>query len=294
MSTKSSRVKIAVFLCGPIRFADKTIDNINKLLADYEHELFGFFWKEDLGIKERNSSFAGDLGKMYNFKCYVEYESNSREAYESKFGSEMGCHSSINSILGMFYSISHLALTLKIHPMADEYTHILRARTDLCFFEPHKFGNKFDLTKGIINVVKNHSIPSGWVSDHFMLCDAKSFNDIWCYETIDKFIMEFNKAGRNPEKLLGKKCKKYKKNFIATRFESYHVLYNPPKSDDPKFIKELNKESNFIANVYNFKHNKESMREAMAMNKHWDQISNESLTRKVVRKLRRFFNENSL
>ncbi|MFL0976418.1 hypothetical protein ACJO1P_12545 [Vibrio parahaemolyticus] len=281
--------KLAIILTGPYRYADNVIKSLERIISEeINYDFFVHIWEEDLGNKVRDGvTLERDLlSENPNVKSITFGKAYSEADIASKWGGDTGCHSTINAMFGMFTAINSQIALIKILPDYDSYTHVLRIRTDCALFLDEI--NRDVLTESII-VSKNYSIPDSWVSDHLMLTTFDIFDKIWGFKNIEEFAQRFDKSGRNPEKMLADRIRDigYLRRLLPIwiRGESYHIVYNPPKNDDPKAIVELiTKEG--INSVFNYVPDTKYLTNVSALNNHWKKL-NQNYDRVDVR-IKRF------
>ncbi|EGQ9283923.1 hypothetical protein F7U74_21305 [Vibrio vulnificus] len=269
--------KLAIILTGPYRYADNVIRSLERIVSEeIDYDFFVHIWEEDLGNKVRDGVNLDRelLLENKNVKSVTFGKAYSEVEISSKWGSKTGCHSTINAMFGMFTAINSQIALIKILPDYDSYTHVLRIRTDCALFI--KEINREMLTQNII-VSKNYSIPDSWVSDHLMLTTLPIFDRIWGFKNIEEFVCRFDKSGRNPEKMLADRIREigYWERLLPIWFrgESYHIVYNPPKNDDPKVISELiNRQG--IDSVFKYVPDNEYLKNVSLLNNSWKELNN--------------------
>lgn len=260
--------KIAIFVSGPCRYIDEVLKSLNaKLNGHLEYDFFIHLWSEDLGNKNRLESSINineflDNSKVKSFTIASAY---SEKEISDRWGRSTGCHSTINAMVGMFSAINVLISSFKKIPDAKNYSHVLRIRTDCCLFRDFPIPLVLD---DKIYVSKNYSIPDSWVSDHIMLAPIDSFFKVWEYKNIEKFMSEFSRSNRNPEKYVSDKVKEFGLNISDywVRGKDYHIIYNPPKEDDPSFIKKII-ENEGVPGIFKYKVSNKDVEEVLEKNK---------------------------
>lgn len=229
--------KIAVLICGPERFLPLVIENLKTTLSDYDYDNFIFMWDEDKDNRAVNTSSDNLLLYKKNSKVFILHKPFDEEGINHKYGKEVLGHSNKKAMLGMFYSISSLCKQLKMSPDFDEYSHILRVRTDNLFFDSNFLK---DYNCNDILVPDNPMIPSSWISDHIMLCKKNDFYKIWYFSSINNLNFLFKLSSSNPELLLKFRCyfllRKINKKF--KRYQDYHIVYTSNDSE-PEYMKEI-------------------------------------------------------
>ncbi|WP_318498359.1 hypothetical protein [Photobacterium leiognathi] len=227
------KLKIAVLIAGPARYVNSVIDNIERVKGNRDIDYFVFLWKAESRSKARKDEQILNRGK-YDIKYLVEAEPNSETSYDNIFKkqSDSGLSSHFN-IIGMFNSMRVLVQCLEIFNI--NYDYVVRMRTD-CSIITEDFFPADKIEDGIALVSKNYLIPYSWVSDHIMIASVKTMIKVWSWKDNDYLHSEYNKVGRNPEKLLARKLKRNNINVIDkwVRYKDYHIVYFPVKESDPE------------------------------------------------------------
>jgi hypothetical protein len=233
-------MKIAVFIGGPYRFSDSVLGSLDRIIGDIEYDVFFHLWKEDLGNKKRleNENDFSFLMEHSKTKLMLLAKPYNESDYKKNIGINTNSNSSINATMGMFMSMNVLSNYLEQLPDADEYTHILRLRTDCIIYNSIENKIKNNLDK--ILTSNNFKVPSDWVSDHIMFAPKDKFYLFWRFKNMESIYKAYTKGKRNPERTLSYLGRKFG-NKIVKAFDrglDYHIIYTPPKATDPVCIKE--------------------------------------------------------
>jgi len=226
-------VKIAVFLSGPPRYVDLVVDQLDSLLEHCSYDYFIHLWSGDTGNKVRLAE-RFDLERLSSHpkvKILNLQKPYSNNTYEGNVSTEINTHSSLFAVMGMFYSISQLYRELIFMPDGNEYTHVLRMRTDIIILNQEKFLDMLE-TPDKVYTSWNHGIPTHWISDQICFAPIKKFKALWVFDSMKKLYANFIKAEKNPENTLAKKWKKSGNAGLVkhlSEFIDYSLIYNPPK-----------------------------------------------------------------
>jgi hypothetical protein len=234
--------KIAVFISGPIRYVDFVRQNLKIVLKDFDYEIFYHLWTEDLGDKKRKevNKKISNLKNDSKTKVLIFQKPYTNDFFRRDFGSESHGTSSINASMGMFTSINLLCKILKNLPDIENYSHVLRIRTDSAFLDKSLF-HRLDFSENSINIAENKILPSSWFSDILMFCTKENFLKIWEFKNKKELYDLYKKVGKIPEKLVSFRLKnlksvRIKKNIIM--HEDFHIVFYPPRKTDPSWMKE--------------------------------------------------------
>lgn len=288
-------MKLAVFIAGPYRFSDNVQKSLERVLGNIDYEIFYHLWKEDLGNKKRIES-KNDYDILKNFKktkLFLLAEPYDEEVYKNTVGTETSSNSSINATMGMFMSMNILCSYLELLPDQNNFTHILRLRTDCIIFK--SLENIINNNLNSVVCSNNYGVPFQWLSDHIMFAPKKQFYKFWKHKNMEEIYKIYNKGKRNPEKTLAYISKKenIKVKKILNRFFDYHIIYNPPKDTDPKWIKSIIKNNGIeyffdnieqIANNHNIYENLQHYRQQQNV-----LTNNYKLSYMIKNKLKRVF-----
>lgn len=238
--------KLAVFIAGPYRYVDLLVKQFDTIMksVDIDYDYFIHLWKEDLGNKKRinESNKINFIQSNERLKYFIYQKPYNADMYKESLGYTSGSHSVNHAIIGMFLSMSLLSNSLKMLPDCKDYTHILRLRTDVLFLN----SNIFELVNWNSNNIftsRNYRIPPEWISDHLFLSKRNIFFRFWSFKNVSNIIRSYQKSGKNPERMLmhinEKLINRYKVVDFLVRYKDFHVVYNPPKDDDPDDIKNI-------------------------------------------------------
>ncbi|MEM6231171.1 hypothetical protein [Shewanella scandinavica] len=238
-------MKCAIFVSGPIRYCDEVILQIRSLFEKYSDNItFEFFihlWISDDSNKARRdeSSIQDVLNLLPNIRSLTFEQPLNSVNLNSKYGSWTDTHSDFSSIVGMFVAINKLISVLKKQDDYEEYTHILRLRTDCCFLIKDGLLDNIDFKSNKVYLADNPLISNEWVSDHIMFTKKEKFFSVWEYKSLSKFIKTFSKHARNPEFYLKTKIPKNDRVLKWKRYLDYHIVYRPNKNTDPVVLNNI-------------------------------------------------------
>ena len=145
--------KIAVFVCGPVRYASLVNQRLEHILADVDYDCFFHLWKQDLGNKKRENEETdiNCLGRHAKAKVVAYQSPYTIQDFSDYVGTKTNSNSSINATMGMFYSINALCHFLEQLPDSNHYEYILRIRTD-CAILNDKFIDKLSFSKKTLTI----------------------------------------------------------------------------------------------------------------------------------------------
>ncbi|EHY0963613.1 hypothetical protein K2B98_004065, partial [Vibrio parahaemolyticus] len=239
--------KIACFISGPYRYCDLVLEQLDRHFTkeNLDFDVFIHLWSHDSSDKSRGGEInINTIKNNEKVKALLIQDPLSEEECISEIKSITGKfsysypqyigHSPVNNVIGMFKGINELYNYLKNKEILNDYSHILRMRTDISI---SKDALNINLDEDLVLVSNNPYIEKEKISDHTMLVPTKLFFNIWGWH--DSFIKDFAASSYNPELYLGKKFKKMniKYRSFLNRFSDYNVIYETPKSLDPRFIK---------------------------------------------------------
>lgn len=234
-------MKVAVFVAGPYRYADQVHRSLERLFPTIDYSAFYFVWKEDLGNKVRDASDNGVflLASDKKTKAFITADPYSVDDFKNSIGTKTNSGSSINATMGMFFSMNALCQYLEALPDADEYTHIVRLRTDCLVFD--SLEKYIDSSSSNVVVSNNQRVSSSWISDHIMIAPKTSFFLFWKHDGMKEIYGLYSKGKRNPEKTLSYIAQKESMNVlpVLNRNVDYHIVYSPVKTDEPNWLYEF-------------------------------------------------------
>jgi hypothetical protein len=289
--------KIAVFISGPARYVDLVRKNLDITLKGLDFDCFYHLWKEDLGNKKREGYNADyiSLLKDKKTKVFMMQEPYKVEDFKNSVGTETNSGSTINASMGMFMTINLLCNTLKRMPDSEEYTHILRLRTDCALFVPLK---KFlSLNNNTVTVSTRPDFLSSKlksrICDHIFFSSRENFLRFWSFENMGEIYKAYNKGNRNPEVMLRylykKRLKKYKLNQNLISPRDYQIIYSPPKDFDPNWTKRLMNKNKIKGIFINFEnHYKKREVEEILKDKKYNSLPYCYIDNKIFTKLYKF------
>jgi hypothetical protein len=143
--------------------------------------------------------------------------------------------------MGMFLSQTLLCNCLAQLPDFDEFGYIFRLRTD-CAVIGGEFEEKLSFDPNAITISKNHCLPDWWLSDHIIFASVENYFSLWKSDSIKDIYKWYSKGKRNPERTLAARFKKIKSKAVLNssieRFVDYHIVYNPPRDNEPFWVKD--------------------------------------------------------
>jgi tetratricopeptide (TPR) repeat protein len=233
--------KIAVFICGPLRYVGHVTRRLEQVLAGSEYDCLYHIWKSDLGNKLRGQEET-DISALQaspRTKVLIRQEPYSIEDFADSIGTQTGSNSSINATMGMFFSVNVLCHYLALMPDSNKYSHILRLRTD-CAIISDDFVELLDASPEALTVSKSCLIPPDWVSDHIAFGTRETFARLWQYESMAEIYSAYQAAGRNPERTLAQQVRErgtgLRLNPAIVQYRDYHTVYYPPRDDAPRWV----------------------------------------------------------
>lgn len=257
-------MKFAIFISGPFRYLDKVLKQLNEFYADnYNYDIYIHLWDSDKGNKKRGleiiDSNLNELTLAYPKikKIIIEEQPDEKEVIET-IENVVGQitqkniigHSSLTAMFGMFIAINKLYDEAILSQ--EDYSHILRLRTDISFHDKTLAKIFESPKKDTIYISQNPLIDESKISDHSMLVPFKYFSQIWKMQYNSTYIQEYYESFFNPEILLGKRIPllNCKIEVVWKRFVNYNVVYLNHHQQEPTFIKSLspNEMFNFYYN----------------------------------------------
>lgn len=234
--------RIAILVAGPFRYAHLVLPNLERFLPGLEFDVFFHIWKSDLGNKVRvDEEWSIDELQGHPRAKAVTIASPYPESfYGPTIGTKTNSNSSINATMGMFFSMSSLCSYVSQLPDSEEYTHMMRLRTD-CPIISRDFVRKIDFHPDVITVSLNPSIPEGWISDHITFAARHNFLGLWYHRDIQSIFQSYRAGERNPEQMLSYLSRHRLRGVTIReallRDDDYTIVYNPPLEQDLDWIK---------------------------------------------------------
>jgi hypothetical protein len=233
--------RIAVFICGPVRYVGHVTKRLERVLAGYEYDCFYHLWKADLGNKVRGQEET-DISAVESSartKIIIRQEPYTIEDFRDTIGTKTGSNSSINASMGMFFSVNVLCHCLSLLPDCQKYRYVLRLRTDCVLINDH-FAELLDPAADVLTVSKSCFIPENQLCDHIAFGAQDTFFRMWRFDGMQDIYAAYNAGGRNPEKALAAHLAKcgtgIRLNASIQRFQDYHIIYYPPRDVEPGWI----------------------------------------------------------
>ena len=233
--------KIAVLISGPVRYVTLVNQRLHTILRDCEYDCFYHLWSADLGNKKRAGAQT-DYTVLYTHprtKVLIVQTPYSEDSFADTIGIETGSNSTINATMGMFFSVSLLCNYLKHLPDLENYTYVLRLRTD-CAILNDDFLSLLDPDLNVLTTAKSYFIQDEWISDHICFGSIENFFKLWCYPGMNQIYEAYKTGDRNPEVTL---LRRYQQNLTSVplnpsiiRFRDYHIVYYPTRDCDPECI----------------------------------------------------------
>lgn len=233
--------RIAVFICGPIRYVSQVTMSLRRQLDGFEYDFFYHLWKDDLGNKRREQEETDVSGLLADnrTRLLIQQEPYSVEDFRSRIGTNTESGSTINATMGMFFSVNALCHYLSLMPDAGKYRYILRFRTD-CAMLVNDLIDRLDPSPGVLTVSKNCHVPEGRISDHIAFGAKETFVRLWQFKSMNDIYDLYEAGGRNPEAALGVRFSRQgadmRLNLSLERFVDYHIIRFPPRDTEPKWI----------------------------------------------------------
>lgn len=226
--------KIAVFICGPVRYATLVNERLETVLKDYDYDCFFHLWKSDLGNKVRRG-WESDYTELFahpRAKVVVMQSPYSEDDFEDKIGTKTNSGSTINATMGMFFSVNALCHYLRQLPDFDEYKYILRLRTDLAILNDD-FASLLSFEPNVLTVVRSSITPEYRISDQICFGSIGSFFKIWAFEDMEDIYEAYRKGFRSPERTVALRYKQWAKDMHLhqgiVKFRDYHIVRFPPR-----------------------------------------------------------------
>lgn len=237
---KPSDGKIAIFICGPVRYVTYVCRMIDRVFQGYEYDCFYHLWKADLGNKVRGGEVSDleEIEKHPRTKVLIRQEPYCVEDFAKAIGTESGSNSSINALMGMFFSVNLLCHYLEQLPDFATYRYILRLRTDCAIFHP-EFPSLLDESKGTLTVSKSCFTRVTELCDHICFGQVEDFFSLWRFANMQEIYKAYQEGERNPDLTLLRRIQKNPGIRIGgniVRFRDYHIVYFPTRDCDPKTI----------------------------------------------------------
>jgi hypothetical protein len=242
--------KTAVFISGPPRYVTYLVDQLDEVLAEVDCDYFFHMWKDDLGNKVRNEQCEGwqELWRHPRTKVFLLQAPYAEGDFERRSwrasGRVAACGmpaSSINATVGMFSSVHTLCNALESLPDFEDYTHVMRLRTDTLILADD-FASKLSPDPTVITAAASNRIAPGRLCDHFMFAPVDLFFACWKHDA-ETVYRVYESVNYSPEQTLAQLQKRYASSatlqHAIKRFEDYHIVYNPTRSDDPAWINRI-------------------------------------------------------
>jgi hypothetical protein len=233
--------KIAVFICGPVRYVSQVAKRLEQVLAGYEYDCFYHIWKTDLGNKVRGQEETDitELAADPRTKVFIRQQPYSPDDFRDTIGLQTGSNSSINATMGMFFSVNVLCHYLALMPDSGKYKYILRLRTD-CAIISDNFAELLDPSPDVLTVSDSCFIPPDLISDHIAFGAREIFARLWQFGDMGEIYRTYEAGSRNPEKALAVHLAKsivgVRVNPAIVRFKDYHIVYYPPRDCEPEWV----------------------------------------------------------
>lgn len=228
--------KLAILVSGPRRYVYDVVRAIDNDLTDVDYAFFVHIWKVDIGTKKRSVENTDEEIELLRDKASVAYFEEEapldKDDIIAKYGEWTGCPSPVYAIAGMFYAVNKLLKCVD----STEFSHILRVRTDNVFLGPKIVPSL--QSNGGVYTASNPLLDHALVCDHLMFCDLASFMKVWGFQNFDEFFKLFNEAGRDPELYVAQQIKRHglAERRFWMRYYDYHIVYSPPKPNDPLLL----------------------------------------------------------
>jgi len=225
--------KIAVFICGPVRYVTLVNERLETVLKDYDYDCFFHLWKADLGNKVRQGP-ESDHRELFDHprsKVVIMQTPYSEDDFKDRIGTKTNSGSTINATMGMFFSVNVLCHYLKQLPDFDQYKYILRLRTDLAILNDD-FASLLSFEPDVLTIVNTGALPVNWISDHICFGPVEQFFKLWFYEDMNGVYEAYRNGIRSPERMLAFQYSRHAKNIVLNQpimnFLDYHVVHFPP------------------------------------------------------------------
>lgn len=233
--------KIAVFICGPVRYVTLVNERLETVLKDYEYDCFFHLWKADLGNKV-HKVWESDYRELFDHpraKVVVMQSPYSEDDFGDSVGIKSNSSSTINATMGMFFSVNVLCHYLKQLPDFEDYKYILRLRTD-CAIINDDFVSLLDFSPDVLTVNVHTFVRKSWISDHICFGSVEQFFKLWFYEDMNEIYEAYKAGDRFPELTLVHRYRKHREDVILNPsimlFRDYHAVYLPPRGNEPECI----------------------------------------------------------
>jgi hypothetical protein len=238
--------RVAVFVSGPVRYAGLVQERLAAILRPRNPAFFFHLWKADLGNKIRRGyeSDWRELPPRADTKVCVFHEPYDLAFYTPRIGAEANTHSTVNAVMGMFLGLSQLCAVFRTLPDREEFTHILRVRSD-CAFTSDQLAGLLARDSDAVILSHDAGLPKeGWVSDHVLCAPADLFLKIFEIQGIADLYEAFERGQRNPEKMLkhlldSRLPKSTRLVETIERYRHYQLVYSPPRPTDAPWVQEL-------------------------------------------------------
>jgi len=226
--------KIAVFICGPVRYVTLVNERLETVLKDYDYDCFFHLWKADLGNKVRQGG-ESDYKELFDHpraKVVIMQSPYSEDDFKDRIGTKTNSSSTINVTMGMFFSVNVLCHYLKQLPDFDQYKYILRLRTDLAILNDD-FASLLSFEPNTLTIPDKSHISKRWITDQICFGPVESFFRLWSFQDMNEIYTAYEKGVRNPEQTLSCRFEQYAKdiklNRSFVRFRDYHIVHFPPR-----------------------------------------------------------------
>jgi len=233
--------KIAVFICGPVRYLTLVNERLETILKDYEYDCFFHLWKSDLGNKV-HKVWESDYRELFDHpraKVVIMQSPYSEDDFRDSIGIKTSSGSTINATMGMFFSVNLLCHYLKQLPDFEQYKYILRLRTD-CAIINDNFVSLLDFSPEVLTVNVHTHIRKNWISDHVCFGSVEQFFKLWLYEGMQEIYEAYEVGDRFPELTLVHRYRTRLKDVTLNPsiilFRDYHSVCLPPRGHEPKCI----------------------------------------------------------
>ena len=233
--------KIAVFICGPVRYVTLVNERLETVLKDCEYDCFFHLWKADLSNKV-HKVWESDYRELFDHpraKVVIMQSPYSEDDFRDSVGIKTNSGSTINATMGMFFSVNLLCHYLKQLPDFEDYKYILRLRTD-CAIINDDFVSLLDFSPDVLTVNVHTYIRKNWISDHICFGSVEQFFKLWLYEGMQEIYEAYEAGDRFPELTLVHRYRKHLKDVTLNPsimlFRDYHAVCLPPRGNEPKCI----------------------------------------------------------
>jgi len=233
--------KIAVFICGPVRYVTLVNERLGTVLKDCDYDCFFHLWKSDLGNKVRQGP-ESDYRELFDHpraKVVIMQSPYSEDDFNDKIGAKTNSGSTINATMGMFFSVNVLCHYLKQLPDFEEYKYILRLRSDLAILNDD-FATLLCTKPNVLTVANNSIISQNWLSDQICFGTVEQFFKLWFYKDMNDVYEAYSSGHRSPEQTLAYRYSCLRNDIVLNRaivrFRDYHIVHFPPKDWEPECI----------------------------------------------------------